>query len=179
MRSKEVRPDQTNQTSMTIHRTETMIQEGSSKDENHPLARAHGSLDRPKGRTSVTKGQTQEMTFPRIHLRKRERELTLVLVPSSNEVVLQSKRTEGKNKTRAGPKRRKGEEEGGKREKKRKAGPEKTRKPPPRHPRHPKTLRQSLPDRAKTVRLDNRNNSTKWLQNKIRALSQKPSEHKP
>ena len=60
-----------------------------------------------------------------------------------------------------------------------KGGTRKNRKPPPRHPRHPKTLRQSLPDRAKTMRLDNRNNSTKWLQNKIRALSQKPSEHKP
>ena len=49
----------------------------------------------------------------------------------------------------------------------------------PRNPRHPKTLRQSLPDRAKTVRLANRNNSTKLLQNKIRVHSPKPSGHKP
>ena len=108
--------------------------------------------------------------------RKKKTHGQVSAAPSSCGRCPASKRTrkQGK-KTRTGPESRKGEEEGRRGEKKRKADPKKT----PRNPLHPKTLRQSLPNRSKTIRLDNKNNSPKMLQHISRAHSQKPSEQKP
>ena len=92
--------------------------------------------------------------------------------------VLRARTQKKRKETQADPKRRKGEEEGGRGEKKRKAGPEKPQTATPRS-QPPKTLRQSLHKRAVTMHPNNRNHSKKSLQHKIRVRSPKPSEHKP